>query len=112
MRKLSWNFVPAVFRNPLSPECEGEHATLRRSKVRFDSWRGHLRHQTLKPDGRAIGCGKTPQVDPIEVGSIPTGVFFRRERWHTPSSGAQTTPVRVSLCVFRAWFLTGSANVG
>ena len=41
------------------------HATPRRSKTRFDSWRGHL---TLEPDGKATGC------NPVQVGSTPTGV--------------------------------------
>src|SRR2546427_7159337 len=44
------------------------HATLRRSKFRFDSWRGHC--STLEPDGEAAGC------NPAEVGSIPTGVSY------------------------------------
>jgi len=26
---------------------------------------------TLEPDGAAIGCGRRPQVGPIEVGSTP-----------------------------------------
>src|SRR5579871_4612648 len=29
-------------RNPTSSECGGSHATLRRSKTRSESWRGHL----------------------------------------------------------------------
>ena len=50
-------------------ECGGSHATLRRSKARFDSWTGYLR-MTLEPDGEATGC------NPVEVGSIPTGVSY------------------------------------
>ena len=52
---------------PLSSECAGTHATLRRSRTRFDSWRGHF-GKTLEPDGQATGC------NPVEVGSTPTGV--------------------------------------
>lgn len=52
----------------LSLECAGSHATLRRSKTRFDSWRGHYNELTLEPDGKAIGC------KPNQVGSTPTGV--------------------------------------
>ena len=32
------------------------HATLRRSKARFNSWRGHLIDSTLEPDGTATAC--------------------------------------------------------
>ena len=68
-----------------------KHATLRRSRIRFDSWRGRFRLRfrfvyewrrtaakinpsfaagalTLEPDGRAAACKA------VEVGSIPTGV--------------------------------------
>src|SRR5262245_40280897 len=53
------------------------HATPRRSRIRFDSWRGHFVSErevsmALEPDGQAIGC------NPIEVGSIPTGVFSKQ----------------------------------
>jgi hypothetical protein len=31
-------------------------------------------HTTLEPDGKATGC------NPVEVGSIPTGVFYHLSR--------------------------------
>ena len=33
--------LPYEKKNKKSSECAGSHATLRRSKTRFDSWRGH-----------------------------------------------------------------------
>ena len=51
-----------------SSGCEGSHATLRRSRARFDSWRGHALRMMLEPDGQATGC------NPVEVGSTPTGI--------------------------------------
>ena len=56
------------------------HTTLRRSRTRFNSWRGHgspTRVEALKapePDGQAAVC-KT-----AEVGSTPTGVSHRLPR--------------------------------
>ena len=61
------------------------HATLRRSKTRFDSWQGHWFDVTLEPDGTATGC------NPVQVGSTPTGVlceaFLKQDA--APPSGAR-----------------------
>ena len=46
---------------------------------------------TLEPDGQATGC------NPVDVGSTPTGVFFKQADWSRRARGASPSP-------FGGWF--------
>ena len=64
-----------------------QHTTLRRSRTRFNSWRGHGESLTLEPDGKATGC------NPVQVGSTPTGVSPQFKSLRRPAAAGLCDPV-------------------